>query len=169
MAWTEQGSTNAFLFLDRNGNGVVDDGTELFGNFTPQPPSQQPNGYNALAVYDLPENGGNNDGVIDRNDAIFSQLRLWIDSNHDGVSQPEEIFTLPQLEVHKVSLLYRYSYRRDRFGNQFRYRTRIDDDGARVCYDVFFVMAVSGNGSLLKEPSIFDGFRPKPSCYGLGN
>jgi hypothetical protein len=169
MAWTAQGSTNAFLFLDRNGNGIVDDGTELFGNFTPQPASSQPNGYKALAVYDLPENGGNNDGVIDQNDAVFSQLRLWIDINHDGISQPGELFTLPQLGVHKISLRYHFSYRRDRFGNQFRYRSRIDDDGARVCYDVFLVTAASSGDSLFKEPPIFDLLRPKASCGGIGN
>jgi len=96
-------------------------------------------------------------------------LRLWIDINHDGISQPEELFTLPQLGVHKISLRYHFSYRRDQFGNQFRYRSRIDDDGARMCYDVFFVTAASGGGSFLKEPPIFDLVHPKSSCVGLGN
>lgn len=148
MAWTAQGAANAFLCLP-DLNGRCDDGKDLFGNFTPQPPSNTPNGFAALAVYDDPKNGGNGDGIIDSRDAIFASLRLWIDANHDGISQPEELHTLPSLGVNSISLHYSLSGRLDQYGNYFRYRADVNPGEptttGRMAYDVFFVANVSGN------------------------
>jgi hypothetical protein len=61
IAWTAPGSANGWLALVRPGTTITS-GQQLFGNITPQPPSSDPNGFLALAVYDRPDQGGTGTG-----------------------------------------------------------------------------------------------------------
>jgi hypothetical protein len=85
--------------------------------------------------------GGNNDGIISENDYVFGSLLLWLDKNHDGVSQSAELRHLIDLDLKLIELDYKISKRTDSYGNQFRYRAKIKDtQGAQLgrwAWDVF--------------------------------
>jgi hypothetical protein len=171
IAWTDASADNAFLALPGS-DGLVHTGQELFGNFTPQPPSAHRNGFAALAVYDDPRNGGNGDGIIDSRDAVFASLRLWVDANHDGVSQPEELHTLPSLGVNSISLKYREDDKTDQYGNVFRYRAHLNPDktteAGKTAYDVFLVIGQGiAKNRMMPQPHYQTiGLHIRPPIFG---
>lgn len=149
ISWTDPTRDVAFLAFDRNGNGTVDDGEELFGNVTPLPPgssSERANhGFDALASLENESYGPSVvDGTIDARDAAYRKLLLWKDANHDGLSQASEIRKASTAGLIAIETRYRESKRQDEFGNEFRLRgiswwQRAGRLDARLFYDVWFV------------------------------
>ncbi|MFL9907208.1 calcium-binding protein [Paraburkholderia sp. RL17-337-BIB-A] len=96
--WISAG--DGFLVFDRNRNGTIDSGAELFSNFTPLANGAlAANGFDALRDFDA-----NKDGIIDRNDAIWSSLRIWRDANGDGTSQSGELLSFDELGILSINL-----------------------------------------------------------------
>jgi hypothetical protein len=95
--WVGRG--DGLLALDRNHDGTINDGGELFGTSTASAGGKARDGFAALADIDA-----NGDGVVDRQDAQFGDLRVWVDANADGVSQSGELRTLDALGIASMSV-----------------------------------------------------------------
>lgn len=149
VSWPEPFSGAAFLAYDRNADGTIDNGSELFGNSTPlgwaaDGPTAA-NGFEALASFDAPENGGNGDGVIDQEDMVFDHLVLWSDSDCNGTSDAGELRTATDAGLKWISLSDRESHRTDATGTLYAYRAKVgierNHDGnvvQRFAYDIIF-------------------------------
>lgn len=148
-AWTAPASDEGFLAIDRNGNGKIDNGGELFGNssrvYQDLARPTAANGFEALNFMQTPSYGTSvSDGKIDAADAVFGQLLVWTDRNHNGVSEPDELVSAAGAGIVSVSTTYREKKRRDEFGNRFKQRgtvVLVDVDGkqkSRHVFDIWF-------------------------------
>lgn len=118
-AWPASGSGIAFLVMDRDGDGVITSGRELFGDNTLLRPggATADNGFEALRKLD-----SNRDGRISAGDRSFGSLRLWRDdSPRDGASQEVELLTLTSAGVEWISVDYHTTGRADANGNMFSF------------------------------------------------
>ncbi|MBX3233705.1 MAG: calcium-binding protein [Labilithrix sp.] len=120
-----------WLALDRDGNGAIDDGGELFGSATRLASGAfAKNGFDALRDLD-----DNHDGVFDANDAAFAKVVVWTDRNADRVSTPNELTTLAEAGVRSIDLHDRREVRCDARmnceGERSRF-TRTDGRGGAV-------------------------------------
>jgi hypothetical protein len=154
-SWPEHGSGNAWLVYDRYGDGKIDSGQELFGNFTPHSDggvknNSDANGFLALAWYDQPAQGGNMDLMIDKKDAIWKHLKLWIDDHcyltpaKPCSALPGELYDLGAKGVHSLSLMYSLNTKSDAYGNRFKFSAVVNpeahdtpvDSKGHVCCDL---------------------------------
>lgn len=149
VQWVRPNGDEAFLSLDRNGSGVIEDGSELFGVGTPLliEGGTAPNGFVGLAQYDSSALGGNDDGLITDEDAIWNELRVWRDDNADGVSTQSEMLALENAGEGLVALETIPKFRKyyDDAGNIIPYWAwatveRIRGRKKTEMVDVFFLM-----------------------------
>ena len=139
---------SGLLAIDRNGNGKIDDGSELFGEATDlvgQPGKKAANGYAAMAQFDT-----NHDGVLNAQDRIWNKLVVWVDANGDGKSQPIEMKTMKQLGINKIEVNFTEVASKDVIqttdnleGNLVKYTAKFygpEQCGNNGCksYDVYF-------------------------------
>jgi hypothetical protein len=110
-----------WLAFDRNGNGIIDDGSELFGSSTAlQSGGRAHNGFEALAEFD-----SNHDGFVDPSDDAWSRLVVWRDVDGDGLSQPSELVSADRERLLGISLSYGLAPRCDALGNCERERAEL--------------------------------------------
>jgi len=112
--WVAPG--DGLLVWDRNANGAIDSGRELFGSETLLPNGiKAVNGFKALKAFDA-----NGDGVIDANDPVFAQLRVWLDADTNGRTADGELLTLEEAGVRSINVAYTNSNHVDAQGNAHR-------------------------------------------------
>lgn len=142
--WVSEAGNEAFLGLDSNDNGIIDNGLELFTDNSLLISGQKAShGFEALAQYDLPILGGNGDGFITSEDDIWSYLDLWLDSNADGISTANEMLTLGEIGITNLDITPKESNRYDRTGSWIPYWSWAKNDNAKgnkkyQMFDVFF-------------------------------
>ena len=124
MQWVNPGGDDAFLVLDHNGNGIVDDGSELFGDGTRMLLENHrlaPNGFVGLAQYDNPALGGNDDGYISEADTVWNDLSLWLDFDGDGVCTAGEMASMDDFGLVRLNTIPRETRHYDLSGNWLRF------------------------------------------------
>jgi trimeric autotransporter adhesin len=145
IQWVRRGGDEGFLAMDRSGNGVVDNGAELFGVGTPLvlEGRNAPNGFVGLAQYDARELGGNDDGLITHADAIWPQLRIWVDLDANGVATTDEMRTLRSFGITALETIPKYRRHIDAAGNViplWAWALQNTKAGRTTMVDVFFRM-----------------------------
>jgi Ca2+-binding RTX toxin-like protein len=129
-------SDDGLLVLDKDGDGFITNGNELFGDQTLLENGQRAqNGFVALREFD-----DNADGFIDTNDTVYEQLRVWQDHDQDGVSEENELRSLGSLNVARLDLSYQQSNLVDANGHPHYQQGRYIDGlgGVHQMDDVYF-------------------------------
>lgn len=134
-AWID--ASDALLVLDKNANGRIDNGHELFGNHSLNAEGKKAfaDGYAALAAYDE-----NQDGRIDAQDAVYAQLAVWQDKNGNGISEKGEMLGLAEAGIAAIDLNAKAVNERDTAGNRISHRGSVEmaDGSQRLAEDLWF-------------------------------
>ena len=160
------GANDALLVWDRNGNGTIDTGAELFGDFTVLPNGTlAPNGFAALAALDA-----NGDGVIDATDPAFAELKLWRDISQDGVSQGGELVSLADAGIVSLNLAHSLKNQRLANGNTLaREGTFTRADGSTSAMGEFRLATDTFNTRFAEPVEVPEPLKTLPTMGGAGN
>lgn len=116
VAWTEPGAAVALLAIDRDGDGRITTGAELFGSF-----SVLRAGYGANALIEtFKATGAPLSGAVQHGHKLYEQLLLWVDENHNGISEESELRLLKEVFT-AIGLGFVKQHRLDEHGNLFRH------------------------------------------------
>ena len=160
------GKDDGLLVRDINGNGQIDDGTELFGNNSVLSNGQKAaNGFEALKDLD-----SNNDGVFNNQDTAWNEVKVWKDSNSNGIVDEGELLTMEQAGITGFDLNYQSQSRDDANGNahlQTSTITKADGTTADIT-DVWF-KTDTANSVDTTHITIPDNIKALPDVAGFGN
>ena len=148
-------SNSAFLVFDKNENGIIDNGNEMFGNNTPNIlGGYAKHGFDALSQYD-----NNQDNRIDNNDVIWSSLNLWVDKNINGETDIDELVDIECSGIEAINLIYENNGIIDENGNQFLLTSSViwNDGRHTEISDIVFNTHISSqqNNTLLNSDDIW--------------
>ncbi|MBG2877024.1 hypothetical protein I4902_13890 [Proteus alimentorum] len=148
-------SNSAFLVFDKNENGIIDNGNEMFGNNTPNILGDYAkHGFDALSQYD-----NNQDNRIDNNDVIWSSLNLWVDKNINGETDIDELVDIECSGIEAINLIYENNGIIDENGNQFLLTSSViwNDGRHTEISDIVFNTHISSqqNNTLLNSDDIW--------------
>ena len=161
--WVGQG--DALLVWDRNANGRIDSGAELFGDFTPLPNgSLAPNGFAALAALD-----SNGDGVLNASDPAFAELKLWKDNTLNGQTEAGELITLAEAGISALNLAPSLKNQNIGNGNTLvRQGSFIRSDGSTGDMGEFHLAINTTASRFAEEIAVPDAIKNLPYIAGSG-
>jgi len=157
---------DGFLVWDRNGNGQIDDGTELFGdNYILSDGSKASNGFEALAEFD-----SNGDGIVDHNDERWAELMIWQDKDGNGVLDEGELLTMEEVGVAGLYVNYENQTYTDENGNEHRQTGWfIRSDGSQGQMTDVWLDTKPADSVYLDEVEVGEDILGLPNLRGYGN
>ena len=162
--WVDR--NDGLLALDLNGNGKIDNGTELFGNNTLLPDgTTAAHGYEALAQYD-----SNHDGLIDKRDSIWEKLRIWRDANSDTRTGEGELHKLDEFNIAAIDLNAKAVTEEDAEGNKISHRGQVikTDGSTAEAADIWFALN-KAQTRYLGDKTVSEEIAAMPDVKGFGN
>ena len=159
------GKDDALLVWDRNANGQIDTGAELFGDFTPLPNGTlAPNGFAALAALD-----SNGDGILDASDPAFAELKLWRDADQNGVTGAGELISLADAGIVSLNLAHTLKNQTLANGNQLaREGSFTRADGSTSAMGEFNLATDTFNTKFAEQIEVPEALKTLPNMQGAG-